>query len=111
MLLQFGRLDLEVALQVGDIGADEDGAMVQPLIFAFGKGVAGELAPLAQHIVATTHRRVEAIGFHGTLQHRELARGVVGLVRHDKGEVEVAQVVEDGPASGAAAHQIAAIVL
>ena len=69
VFLQFGGLDLEVFLQHFDIGADEDGAVVEALVATLGECVAGEFAPLAEDIVAAADLGLQTILCHSFLQH------------------------------------------
>ncbi len=111
MFLQLGRLGLEVALQVLHIALDEDGAVMQVLIFPFTEGVAAELATLGEDIIASRQFSDDTEVGHRALYDAELACLVIEGFGDDEGEVDVAVVVVDSAAAGAAAHQEASVGL
>ena len=111
MSLEFGGLDLEVFLKHIDIGADEDGAMMEPLMLTFGEGVARKFTAVAEEVVASRKFGLQTVVGHSLLEHRKLSRSVVKVVRNHKGEIEIAQVVEYGPTTGAATHEEATVIL
>ena len=61
MLLQLGRFDTQVALQIVHIARNQDCSVVKTHVTAFGKGIAAEFAPLAQQVVATAYLRLQPV--------------------------------------------------
>ena len=66
---------------------------------------------MAKDVVAAADFGVETEGGHCLLHNPQLPAHIVAAVRHDEGEIEVAAIVIDSTATGAATHQAAAVGL
>ena len=53
MLVQFGGFRFQIALQRLHVGSDQQCAVMQPVVFPDGEGVAGEFPALVKHVVAS----------------------------------------------------------
>lgn len=111
MFLQFRLVDGEIALHHLAIGLDEDGAMVQVVLGAVEKGVARELPVLAEEVVAARDGGFQPETLQRLLDDGLLLSHVVVVLVGNKGKVEVAEVVIDGPASGTPSHEVSSFVV
>ena len=107
---QFGLVDDEVTLHHRAIGLDEEGPVVQVVLFPLSKGIAREFASLAGEVIAPRDLGFKSIGEERVLDDGELLAHVIQRLVGDEREVDVAQVVVDGAAACAATHQMTAFI-
>ena len=60
MLVKLAGFDAQVEGEVVDVAANEEGAVVQPMIAPFGKGVAAEFASVGQQVVSAAYLGFDA---------------------------------------------------